>query len=250
MPPITEEKLAAYIDPNIRKFHQAREERLSRLTLRDILLRKNPYLYRAKDIQTAEPFGRNILDAYLSSQEEGMFGSFLEGLAIYVCQEVYSGRKSAAVGIDLEFERDDVYYIVAIKSGPNWGNSQQIARMLDNFKKAKTILRTNAARRTIEAVNGCCYGREINEDKGDYRKLCGQAFWHFISGVETLYVDIIEPLGREAREPNWKVQERYNSLVNEFTKELLENFCEADGRLNWQKIVEYNSGKTPPRVLR
>ncbi|BCX02163.1 MAG: hypothetical protein KatS3mg053_0101 [Candidatus Roseilinea sp.] len=165
MPPITEEQLAAYIDPNIRKFHQAREERLSRLTLQNILLRKNPYLYRAKDIQTAEPFVRNILDAYLSSQEEGMFGSFLEGLAVYVCQIVYGGRKSAATGIDLEFERDDVYYIVAIKSGPNWGNSQQIARMLDNFKKAKTILRTNAPRRVIEAVNGCCYGREITRTR-------------------------------------------------------------------------------------
>lgn len=164
MSPVTAEKLAAYIEPNIRKFHQSREERLARLRLKDILLRKNPYLYRAKDIQTAEMFVRNILDAYLSSQEEGMFGGFLEGLAIYVCQEVYGGYKSAAAGIDLEFERDGVHYIVAIKSGPNWGNSQQIARMLDNFRKAKAILRTNAPKRVIEAVNGCCYGREINEN--------------------------------------------------------------------------------------
>lgn len=194
-------------------------------------------------------FVRNILDAYLSSQEEGMFGGFLEGLAIYVCQEVYGGYKSAAAGIDLEFERDGVHYIVAIKSGPNWGNSQQIARMLDNFRKAKAILRTNAPKRVIEAVNGCCYGREINENKGDYLKLCGQAFWHFISGVESLYTDIIEPLGQQAREPNQKVQQLYNNLVNRFTKELLDNFCDENGQLDWQRIVEYNSGRALPRMM-
>ncbi|MCL6511217.1 MAG: hypothetical protein K6U78_11050 [Anaerolineae bacterium] len=42
--------------------------------------KKNPYLYRAKDIQTAEPLVRNILDAYLSSQEEGMFGGNCSGM--------------------------------------------------------------------------------------------------------------------------------------------------------------------------
>lgn len=210
-----------------------------------ILLRKNPYLYKAKNIQTVEPFVRGILDAYLSSQEEGMFGGFLEGLAIYVCQKVYGGQKSAAIGIDLEFDKDNVHFIVAIKSGPNWGNSQQIARMRYNFNQAKVILRTNARRRSIEAVNGCCYGREIKEDKGDYIKLCGQAFWHFISDVETLYVDIIEPLGREARVPNEQVQVHYAKLVNAFTRELLQNFCDADGCLNWQKIVEYNSARLP-----
>jgi hypothetical protein len=85
-----------------------------------------------------------------------MFGGFLEGLAIHVNSIAYSGRKSSADGIDLEFERDGTYYIVAIKSGPNWGNSRQISKMRDDFNKAKRILRTNAARRNIEAVNGCC----------------------------------------------------------------------------------------------
>lgn len=250
MTPITERKLAEYIEPKIREFHQTRANRLSELTLHDILLRKNPYLYRAKDIQTAEPFVRNILDAYLSSQEEGMFGGFLEGLAIYVCQEVYGGRKSAAAGIDLEFEKDGTYYIVAIKSGPNWGNSQQIARMRDNFNTAKKTLRTNAQRRSIEAVNGCCYGRTIRADRGDYIKLCGQAFWEFISGSATLYVDIIKPLGQEAREPNRQVQRIYDSLVNNLTRELLNEFCKADGQLDWQKIVEYNSAHNPPSSSR
>ena len=31
-------------------------------------------------------------------------------------------------GIDLEFDKDGVRYIVTIKSGPNWGNSSQIGK--------------------------------------------------------------------------------------------------------------------------
>jgi hypothetical protein len=213
------------------------------LRLRDILLRKNPYLYRAKNILSAEQFVRVILDAYLSSQEEGMFGGFLEGMAIHLCAYAFDGRKSSADGIDLEFEREGVYYIVAIKSGPNWGNSRQVSKMRDDFKKAKRILRTNARQRALEAVNGCCYGREAREDKGDYLKLCGQSFWSFVSGVETLYIDIIEPLGREAREPNEHVQTLYAGLVNRMTRELVEQFCDSNGLIDWPRVVEFNSGR-------
>ncbi|NIA30598.1 MAG: cytosolic protein, partial [Actinobacteria bacterium] len=119
---------------------------------------------------------KTFLDAHLSSQEETIFGGFLELLAIFVNYQVYSGRKSAAEGIDLEFDKDGVTFIVSIKSGPNWGNSRQIAKMKDDFKKAQKILRTSNSKLHIVAVNGCCYGRDNNPDKGDYYKYCGQRF--------------------------------------------------------------------------
>jgi hypothetical protein len=82
-------------------------------------------------MESAGELVKQILDAYLSSQEETVFGDFLESLAIYVCSETYGGRKSATEGIDLDFEREGKRYIVSIKSGPNWGNSSQIKKMLD-----------------------------------------------------------------------------------------------------------------------
>jgi hypothetical protein len=51
--------------------------------------------------------------------DEGLFGGFLENLAILICGRVYAGRESAAEGIDLEFEKGGLLYIVSIKSGPN-----------------------------------------------------------------------------------------------------------------------------------
>ena len=184
---LTEKKISDYVENNVQVFHQRRLDSLMKLRLNNILKRKNPYLFRAKNIVTAPDLVKNLLDAFLSSQEEGIFGTFLEELAIFVCGEAYQGKKSSAEGIDLELEKDNVKYIVSIKSGPNWGNSGQIKRMVDNFRKAKKILRGSNSNLNVVAVNGCCYGKDNNPDKGDYHKLCGARFWSFISGNENLY---------------------------------------------------------------
>ena len=123
MPSITQQEITDYIAANIQVFHQKRLDSLQKLKLPNIVRRKNPYLFKAKDINTAQDFVTFILDAHLSSQEETIFGGFLEELAIFICSQVYGGQKSAAEGIDLEFEKDSIRYIVSIKSGPNWGNS-------------------------------------------------------------------------------------------------------------------------------
>lgn len=183
-----------------------------------------------------------LLDAHLSSQEESIFGEFLEGLALFICNSAYGGIKSSASGIDLEFTRGGVRYIVSIKSGPNWGNSQQIKRMEENFITAKRILKTSGCKMPIEAINGCCYGKEDNYDKGTYKKLCGQRFWEFISGCSTLYTDIIEPLGYKAKERNEAFQLLYVQIINKFTGEFIRKFCKR-GQINWKKLVKFNSAK-------
>ena len=95
---------------------------------------------------------------------------------------------------------------------------------------------------TIEAINGCCYGKDNNPDKGDYFKYCGQDFWYFISGEETLYVDIIEPLATKAKEKNEEFQKRYAQMINVFTKEFIDEFCLENGEIDWEKLVQFNSG--------
>ena len=234
------DELYKYVEVHIGEFHSARLESLAKLKLKDILLRKNPYLFKAKNILTAESLVKILLDAHLSSQEETIFGEFLEGLAIYINSRVYGGTKSAAEGIDLEFQVDEIKYIVTIKSGPNWGNSSQIARMKDNFSKAKRILKTNSSVLNVVAVNGCCYGRDNSPDKGEYLKLCGQNFWAFISDDKNLYTKIIEPLSHKTEEKNQEFLESYAQIINKFTTELSKDFF-VDNKINWQKLIEFNS---------
>lgn len=240
MTKLSQIELDKYVETNIDGFHAARLASLSKLKLRDVLLRKNPYLFKAKNILTAESLVKTLLDAHLSSQEETIFGAFLEDLAIYICSRIYKGKKSAAEGIDLEFEKNKIKYIVAIKSGPNWGNSGQIERMKDNFIKAKRILKTNSSIQNIVAVNGCCYGRDNNPDKDLYLKFCGQKFWEFVSGEKDLYKNIIEPLGHKAKEKNQEFLEAYSQIINKFTKELGKDFFK-NNKIDWGKLIEFNS---------
>jgi hypothetical protein len=181
MNPIEIEEVAKYVEENIGTFHTKRLQNLEALELRKILKSKNPYLFKAKNILTAEGLVKVLLDAHLSSQEETIFGDFLEGLAIFICGRVYKGKKSAAEGIDLEFTKDGIIYIVTIKSGPKWGNRDQVEKMKANFRKAIKILKTNNPKVHVIAINGCCYGRDNKPEKGEYQKLCGQRFWGFIS---------------------------------------------------------------------
>lgn len=232
-----------FIETGIQRFHQRRLESLLSLRLDSVLKRKNPYLFKAKAQNTAADLVRTILDAHLSSQEEGIFGGFLEELAVFICGQMYGGKKSAAEGIDLEFTKNRITYVVSIKSGPNWGNSRQIAKMKDDFRRANRILATNRSKTKVVAINGCCYGKDDSPDKGEYLKLCGQRFWEFISGNEQLYVEILEPLGHEAKMRNEEFQEEYDKVTNKFTLEFTTQYCSPDGSILWDQLVRFNSGK-------
>lgn len=237
------DEIRKYVEDNIGSFHEARLDSLRKLKLKEILKRKNPYLFRAKHIISAPSLVKLLLDAHLSSQEETMFGNFLDGLAIYICGKVYGGRKSTRPSIDLEFERDGIFYIVSIKSGPNWGNADQIRKMRENFAKAIKAIRKMHPGIKVVAVNGCCYGQDAHPDKGDYFKYCGQEFWKLISGVDELYIQIIEPLGYKAKEKNEEYTEEYNAIVTKFTVEFAKEFCKKNGKIHWAKLVKFNSGR-------
>jgi len=242
MPSLINE-IVKYVENNISQFHKQRIEKIKTLKLTQVLKKKNPYLFKAKYLMTAEKIIIQLVEAYISSSEETMFGDWLEGLAIFINEKVFNGKKSGIPGIDLEFDDDGIRYIVSIKSGPNWGNSSQIKKMINDFTSAQKTLLTSNSKINIRCINGCCYGQSKNMNKGSYFKYCGQVFWEFIGGNENIYLDIIEPLGHKAKERNEEYLEQYTQMINKFTKEFVNMFCDNNGIIDWEKLVKYNSGK-------
>jgi hypothetical protein len=179
--------VTGFVNSNIDTFHVNRIQAIQKLRLREILKRKNPYLFRAKN----------------------------------------SGQKSSAQGIDLEFNRDDTRFIVAVKSGPNWGNSSQYQSLRENFKRASKVLRQSDHISNVQAVLGMCYRRSREADQGDYIKMYGQRFWEFISGQHNLYIDIVEPLGFEAKRRNETFEQAKDEAANRLIREFMLDFCDV-----------------------
>lgn len=106
MKPGLKKAISEYVSNNIGEFHKKRIEKIEKIKLKQVLKKKNPYLFKAKYLLTAEQIVKSITDAFISSGEETIFGDWLEGLAIFINEKIYHGRKSGISGIDLEFDRD------------------------------------------------------------------------------------------------------------------------------------------------
>ncbi|HEY9285261.1 MAG TPA: PmeII family type II restriction endonuclease [Pyrinomonadaceae bacterium] len=230
-----------------------------RMSLPRVLSGKNPYLLKAKNVSSPDELVRGVVDAFLSSQEETMFGNRLESFAIHVSHKLHGGFKSELPCVDLEFQRGDEYFIVGIKSGIKWGNSDQINRMKDNFKAARIYLREERrVRGEIVAVNGCTYGKDSKPFKQNadaeknYYKFAGQDFWHFISGDDDLYREIIKPIDEEARQRDEEFKRTYHGKVNGMVKEFSNVFLDTDGLIDWVKLIDYVSkrGKSDVRFTK
>lgn len=234
--------ITQYVEKHIGEFHANRIAKLQSLNLKELLSRKNPYMFRAKNIITAGETVESIASATMSSAEESIFGNWMEGVAMFVANEVYGGYKSSAEGIDLEFDKEGVHYFVSVKSGPAWSNSTSMKKQKEQFRTARRVF--NTSRKTVPTmcIEGCCYG---NDNKGyndsDHEKYCGEKFWTLISGEPTLFVDIIEPLGSKAKEKNEAYFIEYSRMINKFTQEFVQNYCNANGDIEWEKIVRLNA---------
>lgn len=242
MNPLDMDGLQDFVNRNISRFHQDRVRLLEKMDLLTLLRKKNPYLFRAKNITAPSELINDLLNAVLSSTEEKLFGEFLEDIAIFVASQTCGAHKSTAPGIDFEFTHKGTYYIVSVKSGTNWGNSSQQAAQEQYFKDAVKRLKQSRLSRNIQPVLGCCYGRSKTTFVRGYMKVVGQNFWYFISEDPHLYQRIVEPLGEEARQYNDAFLDSRQVIVAQFTSELKETYCLTTGEIDWAKLIELNSG--------
>lgn len=241
MNPLDFEAVRNFVNNNIDDFHQRKLGSLERLSL-STLLRKNPYLFKAKNINSAAELITGLLDAFLSSSEEKLFGDFLEGLAVFVAEQTCNGHKSAAQGIDLEFINRNTHYIVSIKSGPNWGNSSQHRRLAQDLRDGVTRVRQSRATLNVQPVLGICYGKTRTSYTTDgYLKVVGQNFWYLISENPELYTDIIEPIGYRAKEHNERFIAGRAALENKLTGQFIRDYCDLSGSIDWKRLVQANS---------
>jgi hypothetical protein len=246
MTPELRRKIESFVEKEITAFHTAKAASLAKIDLIKLLSTKNPYLFRAKNLEVASDLIGSLLDARISSSEEGIFGHFLEELAIFISSETCSGKKAGIPGVDIELNRDGIRYLVAVKSGNNWGNQSQHKDLHRNLRAAVMVIKQSGQIGDIQPTLGICYGNFAKAYKEHYLHVGGKDFWELISGSQTLYRELIEPIGYKAKEHNQSFSDARAKLTNQLTKEFLEKFS-VQGKIDWPKIVDLVSKSKEPR---
>lgn len=246
---LTSEELKQLIKERLDVFYDRRISKLSELDLWNTLKSKNPYLFRATGVGTVGEIVEELLQAYLSSSDEGIFGNaFFEPIA----KRVAGGADTNEVGLDAIIETDTEYIALQIKSGSNWGNADQQRRLKQNFKEAKDRFLNRKIEKEFKAVLGICYGRTKGEpnDKRIHTIQSGQAFWEQITGDPNFYLDLLHYMEDYPYIHRRDYKVAWDKAVNRFIKKFSDDFADEDGNINWNKILEINSGKNPPKKPR
>ena len=237
-----EEDIVKAIATALDTFYGSLIEKIDSLDIIKIMKRKNPYLYRAKAMENASEIVENVLGAFVSSSEETIFGNcFFEPLAIAAS----GGNKALAEGIDIMVQDDKTNTIIAIavKSGTSVFNADSKKRQEQNFMAASKLAQQAKAR--YEAYIGYAYGKKKESGRGKpkmYQELAGKTFWTELTGDENFYLKIIQFMGNLPEQYVALYKESYNKAFNRLVREFSNKFCKEDGSIDWEKLVEFNSG--------
>jgi hypothetical protein len=240
MAKIGAQKLEELIKKHLDEFYSRRTAKLTSLNLTEALTKKNPYLFRARGVQQASEIVAELLQAYISSSDESIFGdAFFEPIA----KAVSGGQTGGGEGIDMIKETDVTVTAYAVKSGPHWGNADQWNRQRQNFQSLQNRLRK--LHKAFDPVLGYGYGRRNTDPKGskNYRQRSGQAFWEELTDDSDFYLKLIRLMKHYPQEHRVRYQVEWKRAVNRFEREFLNNFSTPDGDIDWEKLVEFNSGK-------
>ncbi|MGI0014359.1 MAG: PmeII family type II restriction endonuclease [Nitrososphaera sp.] len=238
---MTNEELRALIAERLAEFYRRRLQRLETLKLKEILRRKNPYLFKAIGTTSATEIVEGILSAYLSSSDEGIFGDvFFEPIA----KMVSGGVVAPSEGVDIAIETEFVYKAIAIKSGPNPFNSSQGKRQDDEFRTLRS--RLLKLKKQFDPILGHAYGRKSNRasEAKLYRHLAGQEFWEELTGDSDFYLKLVRLMETVVIQKHRReYEEAWDVAVNRYVREFTTTFCDEHGNVQWEALVKFNSGK-------
>lgn len=236
---MTETLIIQSVQLRLNEFYDRRIAKLSTLQLEKTLKRKNPYLFRAVGLLDANEVIERLLSDFMSSSDETIFGdAFFEPLAKDLCE----GTASPTEGVDVVIETESGYKAVAVKSGPSVFNAQSRRRQNQEFQALRS--RMMKLQKHFEAIVGYSYGRKIsppNENK-IFTELSGQSFWATLTGDQECYLKIIEAMQNLPARHKDRFNEEWAKAKNRFAKEFITNFCHEDGMINWNKLLQFNSG--------
>jgi len=249
---IDEQRLSIEVGRLLNRFYQKRIDALKGLNLTK-LLNKNPYLYRSMGVNDAANWLQQVLVAFVSSSDETIFGNdFFEKLAVWSAREADEfpdGKRSvndaSGAGVDISVEGATYYQAISVKSGKNIFNSQSDKGQAAEFSQLQA--RMKKLGKQFLPVIGYGYGRKAATKNSNVDKVAGQKFWKLLTGEDDFYLKISRAIGNHSGEHFVTYQVEFDNTKNRLLRELLIDYSDQNGALNWEKIVEFNSAAEKPK---
>lgn len=155
------------------------------------------------------------------------------------------GNKALAEGIDIMIQDNATNTIsaIAVKSGPSVFNADSKKRQEQNFMAASKL--AQQAKAVMKRISDIVMGKKKDSGRGKpkmYQELAGKRFWAELTGDEEFYIKIIGYMGIMPEKYVADYKESYNKAANRLVREFSNSFCKEDGSIDWEKLVEFNSG--------
>lgn len=209
-----------------------------------IVEKKNPFLFRMRAIEGPRALASMMIDAFLSSSEETVFGGILQSVALSVCKHAKHGRPSSTESIDMEYDQNGIRTLIQVKSGANWGNSSQRKKLAQSFQTARQVLRQSDSKLQVRMVEGCCYGRTRKRHLPTHEQLVGEAFWRDISDWDGVPVALMRLLGQHASNG---MREARNDATDRMVQYLSDQGVIQGDEILWERLMFLVFRKQPCR---
>ena len=112
-----------------------------------------------------------------------------------------------------------------------------------NFMAASKL--AQQAKKRFVPIVGYGYGKKKVSNRGlpkFYMELAGKDFWTELTGDEEFYIKLIRFMDKLPEKYVEEFDASYQKAANRLVREFTQEFCFEDGSINWEKLVEFNSG--------
>ena len=150
---IDQRKIDKVIDKGILELRKSILSSFEDITIKT-LLEKNPYVVTTTSNE--ENFLDEMFNAWFYSSKETKIGKLLEKIALAIVGEE---KKCPAKGIDLDIIKNQIRWLISIKSGSSWGNSQSTKKQGIDFKNAIKTIHLECPTQDVRSMMGICYGK-------------------------------------------------------------------------------------------
>ncbi len=163
-----------------------------------------------------------VLPRILGSSITTSFGMQIQKLLT----EMFDGMGSMIPGIDIEYVDaiDSRKKYCQLKAGPNTINHDDVETVLQHFKRARNLARTNnLIINQADMLVGVVYGEyedlssHYKRIETDYPVIVGKNFWYRITGDSGFYTELIDAFGRVALDVDGRavIQDTVDALAEE-----------------------------------